>query len=102
MDYSIFELLFFLFIYSFLGWCLEVLYMAVQTGRFCNRGVLNLPLSLSYGIAAVLLILIQPTLREHWLFQPVAYMVITSAVAQLASEVSYRLTGKKLWNQDEK
>mgnify|MGYP005781716511 FL=1 len=102
MDYSIFELLFFLFIYSFLGWCLEVLYMAVQTGRFCNRGVLNLPLSLSYGIAAVLLILIQPTLREHWLFQPVAYMVIASAVAQLASEVSYRLTGKKLWNQDEK
>lgn len=102
MDYTIFELLFFLFMYSFFGWCLEVLYMAVQTGRFCNRGVLNLPLSLSYGTAAVLLILIQPTLREYWVFQPVASMVITSAAAQLASEVSCRLTGKKLWNQDER
>ena len=33
MEYSICELLFFLFIYSFLGWCHEVLYMAVKTGN---------------------------------------------------------------------
>ena len=51
MEYGMLELLFFLIVYSFLGWCMEVLYMAVRTGKFCNRGVFNLPFCLSYGIA---------------------------------------------------
>ena len=51
MEYTIYELLFFLFFYSLLGWCVEVAYMAVRTGRFCNRGFFNMPLSLSYGFA---------------------------------------------------
>jgi len=102
VEYNIFELLFFLFCYSFIGWCVEVLYMAIRTGKFCNRGVLNLPLSLSYGFAMDLLLLVIPTLSNHWILQVVAYMVITSACAQMAGEFSQRLTGKKLWEQDEK
>jgi len=100
MEYGIFELLFFLFCYSFLGWCAEVLYMAVKTGRFCNRGILNFPLTLTYGVAMDLLLLVMPTLEERYFLQFVGYMVITSACAQIASEVSVRLTGQSLWQQE--
>lgn len=101
MEISIYELLFFLFCYSFLGWCAEVIYMAVRTGRFCNRGLFNLPLCLSYGVAMDLLIVVLPTLTGAYVLQFLACMVITSVCAQIGSEVSGRMTGKKLWDQEE-
>ena len=100
MEYSIYELLFFLFVYSFLGWCLETAYVAVRTGKFRNRGIFSLPLCLSYGFAADLLIILLPTLEGAYLFQAVVYMVITSACAQLADEMSYRVTGTRLWDHE--
>ncbi len=100
MEYSIFELLFFLFCYSFLGWCMEVAYMAVRTGKFCNRGFLNMPLCLTYGIVMDLLLLVWPTLDGAYIFQFIALMVIVSAGAQLSDEISVRMTGKRLWGQD--
>ena len=42
----------FLLIYSFLGWAAEAGYYAVTRRRFCNRGVVALPLVLAYGISS--------------------------------------------------
>ena len=33
-----YQFLFIFFIYAFLGWCTEVSYAALQTGKFVNRG----------------------------------------------------------------
>ena len=101
MEYTIYELLFFLFCYSFIGWCGETLFVAVRTGHFHNRGVFGVPFSLSYGIMMDLLILVLPTLKDRYLLQVVAYMVITSACAQLAGEFSNRMTKAVLWEQEE-
>lgn len=100
MEYGIYELLFFLFCYSFLGWCVEVVYMAVRTGKFCNRGIFNLPLSLSYGLAMDLLIIVLPTLQGNYVLQLLVCMIVTSVCAQIASEVSVRMTGRRLWEQE--
>ena len=54
--YTIFDLLFYLLLYAFLGWCVEVFCAAVKSGRFVNRGFLNLPLNMPCGIAAALLL----------------------------------------------
>ena len=59
------DLALYLLIYSFLGWCAEVLYYAVTKRRFCNRGFLTLPFLLSYGGAFDLLILTLPALAGH-------------------------------------
>lgn len=101
MEYSVYELLFFLICYSFLGWCMEVIYMAVRTGKFCNRGFFNLPLCLSYGVTMDLLILVIPTLEGAYVLQFIAFMVIVSAGAQLADEVSVRIAGRRLWKSEE-
>ena len=48
-----------------------------------------------------LLILVLPTLKDRYLLQGVAYIVITSACAQLAGEFSNRMTKAVLWKQEE-
>ena len=45
------DLAFYLQIYSFLGWCTEVLYYAVTRRKFCNRGVVALPLVLAVAFS---------------------------------------------------
>lgn len=97
MGYSLGELILFLFIYSFMGWCIEVAVMALRTGKFCNRGFFNLPLCLSYGITMDVLIIFMPNLTEHWLFGTAAYIVITSAAAYLSGAISRLLLGVQLW-----
>ena len=55
------DLVWYLMIYSFLGWTIEVCIYAVTNHRFVNRGLLNLPFSLPYGLTAVTLMLVLPT-----------------------------------------
>ena len=40
MTYTIWDLLAFFLIYSFLGWVIEVGVMAIKERKFCNRGFL--------------------------------------------------------------
>lgn len=48
-----YEILEFFLIYSFLGWCLEVVYHAVSKGMIVNRGFLNGPVCPIYGFGVV-------------------------------------------------
>lgn len=97
MVYSAAELILYLFIYAFVGWCIEVAVMALRTGKFCNRGFLNLPLCLSYGITMDVLILFMPNVKEHWIFAVAAYVTITSIAAYLSGAISRLLLGVRLW-----
>lgn len=44
-----YQLLWIFFLYAFLGWCTEVSYAALRTGKFVNRGFLNGPICPIYG-----------------------------------------------------
>lgn len=50
MHYNVYQLLMLFLIYSFLGWCVEVSFVAVTTGRVVNRGFLNGPVCPIYGV----------------------------------------------------
>ncbi len=63
IEYSAYELLMYGFLYAFVGWAAEVLYYAVKDKHFVNRGFLNVPFALPYGISAVILLLVLPTLN---------------------------------------
>ena len=47
--FSLYQTLAYFLIYSCLGWCLEVVYAAVTTGKLVNRGFLNGPVCPIYG-----------------------------------------------------
>ena len=52
-DLSVYHLLWYFAVYSFLGWCLEVCFCSINTGKFVNRGFLNGPLCPIYGFGMV-------------------------------------------------
>ena len=54
-------------LYSFLGWCLEVIYCSVFTGKFVNRGFLNGCICPIYGLGAGLMILLLTPVKPNLL-----------------------------------
>lgn len=100
MTYTIWELLAFFLFYSFFGWVIEVCVMAIKERKFCNRGFLNLPVCLTYGISLDILLLFFPTWRGNLLIQAVAVMAVTSAVEVLAGFMAKRIWKNALWHYE--
>lgn len=69
IPYSWFDLTLYLLLYSFLGWAIEVCCFSLRDKQFVNRGFLNVPFALPYGITAVILIVVLPTLNGHGVLQ---------------------------------
>lgn len=87
----------YLLIYSFLGWCSEVLYYAVTKRQFRNRGFLTLPFLLSYGIAADLMILTLPALAGRYGVQFLFTMAIVSVTESFSDHLNRQLGPKVHW-----
>ena len=54
--FDIYRICFFFIIYAVMGWCLEVIYEAVDQGVFINRGFLNGPYCPIYGFGVIIVI----------------------------------------------
>ena len=50
IHHSAIDLLFYLLLYSFIGWTVGVACLAIKDRHFINRGFLNLPLAINEGI----------------------------------------------------
>lgn len=61
------QALWYFILYAFLGWCLEVVYCSVCTGKFVNRGFLNGPFCPIYGFGALVLVLILSPIAQNGL-----------------------------------
>ena len=97
---SLFELVFYLLAYSFLGWLVEVTYYAVARRRFLNRGFTSLPLILSYGVTFDLLIIVLPTLQGNHALALIATLVISSVVDTVFDWVTRLLSKKIRWEAE--
>lgn len=78
--YSLYELVWFFFAYSFLGWCLEVCYCSVNTGHFVNRGFLNGPVCPIYGFGMVLVLALLMPVNDNLILLFLGGMVLASAL----------------------
>ena len=86
ISYTVFDLLFYLWVYAFLGWCIEVCCGAVRNRRFLNRGFLNLPLNMPCGIAAALLLPVLGTLNHKTVIQYAMTLVVYILVRSLTDQ----------------
>ena len=84
--YGVWELLLYLLIYSFLGWSAGVAVTALKDRHFVNHGFLNLPLAMSEGITAVILLLALPTLEGNPVLQYIMTCVVVFAVNALTEQ----------------
>lgn len=65
MEYTVYQFILLFFIYAFLGWCVEVCFQAVTTGKIVNRGFLNGPWCPIYGVGMVSVLLLLRPVTNH-------------------------------------
>lgn len=67
MEYF-YNLLFYFAIYSFAGWCGEVVFATVRHGKFVNRGMLHGAYCPIYGFGLITVIVCLTRLKIHGCF----------------------------------
>ena len=102
MHYTFTELLSYFFLYSFLGWCLEVAVMSVRRRRFIDPGMLSGPICPSYGITMVLILVFLRSLRGNYLVQFIACMVFANVVEIVSTRIAERTTGRRMWDAEKR
>ena len=98
MEYTVYQLAFFFFIYSFAGWCIEVCCAAIQKRKFVNRGFVNGPLCPIYGSGAVLFAIFLPELKEAPFFLFQAGAILASILEFTTGALLVKLFHRKWWD----
>ena len=86
------------FIYAFLGWCTEVSYAALVTGKFVNRGFLNGPVCPVYGFGAVIILAALTPLADNLLLLFLGSMALASALEWLTGFALEKLFHQRWWD----
>ena len=68
IHFTVYDLLWLFFIYSFLGWLFETVSASLKQKKFANRGLVNGPFCVLYGITAVIITVGLQELTGIWLF----------------------------------
>ncbi len=85
-------------IFSFLGWCLEVLYGMFVLKRFVNRGFLVGPLCPLYGTGCILLYLLLKGYEDDPIMLMLAAMAVCSILEYLTSYLMEKMFKTRWWD----
>ena len=87
VPYSWFQILWYFYIYGFLGWCSEVAFAAVAHGKFVNRGFVNGPICSIYGVGVMSVLLVLGPLKSSFWLLFGGSVLFTSAIEYLTGWV---------------
>lgn len=54
IELSLYQMFHIFIFWAFIGWCIEVCYMTLETGEYQNRGFLNMPICPIYGFGVIM------------------------------------------------
>lgn len=96
MIYTGYELLWMFFAYSFLGWVLETIVAVFKQRRLVNRGVINGPVCVTYGVAMVIVTVYLHELQGFWLF--LGCMIFQTVIEWITGRLIERLYHERWWD----
>lgn len=96
------NILWYLLIYAFLGWCTEVIFAATKTGEFVNRGFLNGPYCPIYGVGVTLVVFLLEPVKGNLFYLFIGSVLITSAIELIVGFVLEKIFHQKWWDYSEK
>lgn len=94
----IYNILWIFFIYGFLGWCMEVVYAAIETGKFVNRGFLAGPLCPIYGIGILIVVWVLKPVENSVFLLFTGALVLTSILEFITGFLLERFFNDKWWD----
>lgn len=92
------ELLFLFFIYSFLGWCTEVIYATLNRGVFVNRGFLTGPICPIYGVGIVVVLYVLHPIKENLFFLFIGSVFLTTIIELITGLILEKFFKQKWWD----
>nr|WP_307760150.1 hypothetical protein [uncultured Peptostreptococcus sp.] len=92
------EMVMFFFIYSFLGWVVEVAFHALKCGKFINRGMLAGAVCPIYGFGAVIIIYLLEPIKDNLLLLFLGSAILCTVLEYLAGLALDKLFHKRWWD----
>ena len=102
MPQNFYELVWIFITYAVIGWCTEVSYAALDTGRFVNRGFLNGPYCPIYGCGVVIVVAILTPLKDNLLILFFGSFLLTSVLEYLTGFILEKVFHNKWWDYSNK
>lgn len=93
IGYSLYQMALMFCFWAFIGWCIEVCYMTIETGEYQNRGFLNMPICPIYGFGVLMIAVFSRPIADKPLL-----LFIISLVLCTALELAVGLGMEKLFN----
>lgn len=95
---DLYHLLCYFILYAFIGWCVEVAYAAVTTGKLVNRGFLNGPWCPIYGFGMLAVLLCLAPVQHNWVLLFLGGMALTTAIELVGGWVLYKRYHARWWD----
>ena len=92
-----YDYLIYFLVFSFLGWCAEVIFYAFKEHRFVNRGLARGPICPIYGVGISLSYLMLRDV-ESFLALVLLSMALTTLVEALVGVLTHKMLGVRLWD----
>lgn len=100
--YTFFEYFLAFMIYSFFGWCMEVLLVFIENKKFVNRGFLLGPYCPIYGHGCLLIVLLLRRYMDNPLVLFVLAMVLCMSLEYLTSYLMELVFKARWWDYSDK
>lgn len=98
MPVSMYEVIWIFLIYAFIGWCTEVAYAALNTGKFVNRGFLNGPVCPIYGCGVLLVVSVLTPLKDNLLILFLGSMILTTLIELVTGFLMEKIFHNQWWD----
>lgn len=98
MLFSGYEIAWLFFIYSFLGWTLEVIHAVYGKRKLVNQGFLNGIVCPVYGFSMVFLSIFMDSLRNEWFYLFLGCMLISSVIELVTGVVLEKIFQIRMWD----
>lgn len=102
MPQNFYELVWIFIIYAVIGWCTEVSYAALDTGKFVNRGFLNGPYCPVYGCGVVIVVAALTPLKDNFFILFFGSFLLTSVLEYLTGFILEKAFHNKWWDYSNK
>ena len=95
---SLYYIISWFFVYSFLGWLWETAYVSVRKKKFVNRGFINGPLCTIYGMGAVSIYLILKPFGNHLVVLYIGGVVVATILEYLTGWLMEKIFHTRWWD----
>ncbi|AOR24063.1 putative ABC transporter permease [Clostridium taeniosporum] len=100
-NFSLYNLIYFFMIYSFLGWCVEISYAYKNNHYFINRGFLYGPFCPIYGFGIVFMLVTLHNFTDNLLLLFILATLLTSFIEYLTGFILEKVFKSKWWDYTE-